>query len=257
MKQKIIIGAVIVLAIAVLGGLFGSGLLSRSGIGNIMDASQAVSTEDPIDITLGFYESWLSALRSTTTDPYQSGLANNPILSQPLRERISNRDNRTGLESNMLDAVLCQTTIPDNLTGKVLYTFTDKAQVLVVSKEQKEAGQAIVTLRGKDGGWYIDEILCSRGEFDVTREFSFEQDGYLLKQVPPPLDPQYWHIVFEQNGEPGHTAPLFFDGASTCTKPGSEATACQPDQLIEGSKVHLQGEMTETGVQVKHVQFIE
>lgn len=212
--------------------------------------TQEVSTDDPIDIVLDFYDLWLEAVQSTSTNPFQLELATRPILSKSLSDKL--KENQTGL-----DPVLCQSVIPQQITARSIFKQQDKTQVLVMAKDKTVTEQAIVTLKQQNGGWYIDDIMCSPGEFAPTREFSFEKEGSLLKSVPLPLDPQYWHIVFEENGELGHAVPLFFDEESRCLSIELVEATCIPDQFTETKKVYVYGQMTELGVEVKRLEFRE
>lgn len=213
-------------------------------------APQEVSMENPVDTALNFYEAWLSAAQATTTDPYQEGLAETPILSNELRTRLKNTE---GQSDNELDPVLCQMTVPTRVAALPVYERDDEAQVVVMPREEGKTEQSVFTLLRHNGGWYINEIECSPGEFAPEREFSFETEGFLLKSVPPPLDPDYWYIVFEQNGEMGHTAKLFFDTDSVCVATDGSESACDSSQFVEPSKAYIQGQMTESGVEVKRL----
>jgi hypothetical protein len=122
--------------------------------------------------------------------------------------------------------------------------------------EERSPNVAVVTLGGDTGEWLITDIRCAQGESGPEREFSFDREGHLLKSVPPPLNPDYWHLVFEENGINGHTAPLFFDESSTCVAlDGTEAT-CNTDNFVDATKALVQGEMTESGVEVKRVTLL-
>jgi hypothetical protein len=67
--------------------------------------------------------------------------------------------------------------------------------------------------------------------------------------VQPPLDPEYWHLVFSQAGVMGHTVTLFFSDTSLCFIDGKEQV-CTDSLLQETMKVQIQGSMTESGVEV-------
>lgn len=246
-KRKLIIGGILVLAVVALGvGLF---LTKNSPWSSL---SQEVVAGEPVDVVLDFYGSWLEALQGTSTNPFESGLAEDPILSSELRNRISDSK---GVEGGP-DPVLCQTNIPVQISARLISELEDSAQVLVVSRDKTQPEQAIVTLKGLNEGWYIDSIECSPGEFAPPREFSFDREGFLLKSVVPPLDSNYWHLVFVENDVPGHVAPLLFSGDSMCTALDESQSVCDPNKFIEPSKAHVQGEMTETGVKVKRVKLL-
>ena len=137
---------------------------------------QQVSTDEPINIVLGFYESWAAASRATSTDPYQEGLPEVSLLGKDLSDRLV--DSQEQFE-NGVDPVLCQTTAPQVISARVSYVLDDEAQILVLSRDEGLGGQSVATLTKYKDGWYISDITCSTGEFGVEREFSFEKDGYL------------------------------------------------------------------------------
>ena len=212
---------------------------------------QAVSTDDPIDVVLDFYGDWLDAVRSTSTDPYQAGLTNEPLLSPTLQNKLDNPP-----AEQLKDPVLCQDPIPTKIRSKRLYEKPDEVQFVVFSKEQPLAGQAIILARRLNDGWYIEDIECSR-EFDEPREFTFEYEGNLLKSVPPPYDPNYWHLVYSQDSVPGYAVPLFFSAESMCTDSNGTESICDENQFTETQKVMLHGNMTELGVDVMKLEFVE
>ncbi len=245
-KQKIsiVVGSLAVVIVLIFAWMFFRG-----------SVKQGVSMEEPIDIVLNFYDQWLLELQSPDTDPYQSGLAQASILSKELKKKIKNAG---GNVEGGLDPVLCQTTPDVKIATREVYKQEDKAQIVVTSRDQALTGQAIIMLLKYNEGWYIDDISCSPGEFGPPREFSFEREGFLLKDnIPAPYDSQYWHLVFEENDEQGHVAPLFFNAESECTNLKEEKTACVPEQFSETNKVLVQGEMTERGAEVKKLKFLE
>ena len=217
-------------------------------------SEQMVSTSDPMNTVLDFYDPWLSAVKASDTDPYQRGLNEEPLLSPELRTKLADMKDR---EIGEPDPVLCQTEAPTGISARRIYQNADEAQVLVMSTEPGQTAQAVVTLPRLNDGWYIKDITCSLGEFAPDREFTFEREGFLLKSVEPPLDPQYWHLVFEEDGRMGHTAPLFFGAESTCMALDGSQSTCDPNSFTEPSKAFVQGEMTEAGVEVKRVELRE
>jgi hypothetical protein len=216
--------------------------------------NQEVSSDKPINMVLDFYDLWLSAKRSTSTNPYQEGLAEDPILSKELRAKLI--DSKDQPESG-LDPVLCQTTVPEQISTRPISELENKAEILVVSSDKSMTEQAIVTLRHLKGGWYIDDIQCTPGEFAPEREFSFEMDGFLLKSVPAPYATGKWHIVFEQDQEKGHVAPLLFSSESMCEGFDGKISVCDPNKFIEPVVISVQGQMTEAGVEVKNLKMIK
>jgi hypothetical protein len=216
--------------------------------------TQEVSPETPVNVVLDFYNPWLEAVRSTSTDPYTLGLAVDTILSENLRTRLVGTAGHPEIE---IDPVLCQTTTPLRVTGRIVSSQENEVRVLIMAKEKELTGQSVFSLKRLGEGWFIDDILCSPGEFDIPREFSFEKEGYLLKSVPPPYDPEFWHIVFEENGEPGHVVPLHFSDASSCVSTDRIERACVLGEFTEAVKVHVYGQMTESGADVKRLEFLE
>lgn len=212
---------------------------------------QEVSTYDPMNIVLDFYDEWLAAIESTSTDPYLSGLIHEPLLSQGLREKLAKP-----LGSQEKDPVVCQSPIPSRFNGKQVYDRPDETQIVVFTKDQPTAGQAIVTVRHLNGGSYIEDISCSK-EFDEPSEFNFEHEGNLLKSVPAPYDSNYWHLVYTQDSVPGYAVPLFFNAESTCTDTSGIEAVCDEGQFIEAQKVMVRGNMTESGLDVVELEFTE
>lgn len=244
-KTKIIVGVLVLVAIIGLVWFFARGA-----------AEQQVSKLDAIDTAGDFYHEWLKAAQSpTTADPSLKTLAKSPILSEPLRERLVNAQKDSGATT---DPVLCQTTVPEDISMRRVYMSEDEAQILVTSKDKNVTNQAFVILKSYNNGWYINDIQCSLGEFAPEREFSFEKEGYLLKgSIPKPYDPKNWHLVFEDSGEPGHVVPLFFDSESQCSSLDGSKSVCKPDQFTEATKVFVRSQMTERGANVKQLEFVK
>lgn len=248
-RQKLVAAGILGLAIiaVVVWLFFGTNYIRQ-------EVKQEVSQGAPVDVVLDFYEPWLAALLSTTTDPYQLGLAQTPILSKELRTRLASAKGHPETEP---DPVLCQTTILDRISARPVYELEDSAQVLVMSTQRELTSQAIVTLLRYNDGWYINDILCTLGEFAPPQEFSFEKEGYMLKSVVAPLNPDYWHLIFEENNQKGHSAPLFFNAESMCKDLSGNTSVCNLDEFVEPFKVLLRGEMTEAGVEVKQLEMID
>lgn len=247
-RKTLLIGVATTVAVLTLG------VVLALNWNNLWQGEQVVSTAEPIDVVFDFYDPWLAAWQASTTDPYKEGLAKAPILSEELRKRLKTLGGDMEVEP---DLVTCQKALPPGISARLIFQNDTEAQVVVVSTQTDYTEQAVVTLRALSGGWYIDDIVCSLGEFGPEREFSFEREGYLLKSVPPPYNPAYWHIVFEESGEKGHAAPLFFSAESTCTTLDGNTATCNPDQLQEATKVLIKGSMTELGVQVKKLELVK
>ena len=247
-KRGVLIAGIIILVVVV-----AVWLLAGSGGGNV-NKNQEVAQGEPLEIALDFYETWLGAVRSTSTDPYKEGLAENPILSPEVREKLADAKDDANSE---IDPVLCLPILPEQVATISVYELEDKAEILVMSRKPSRDEQAVFGLNAAKGGWYINEIRCSAGEVPPEREFSFEIEGFLLKSVQPPLDPKYWHLVFEVDDVLGHVAPLFFDSESMCTDLTGKKAVCVPSEFVEATKALIQGQMTETGVEVTNLEMTE
>jgi len=207
---------------------------------------------DPTDIAIDFYRDWQRATIATNTTPYETSLIDEAPLSVALRERLIASEGGT-------DPVICQSVVPGSVRSKSIYLNDTGAQLMILAQQQGNAGQTIVTLEGQDGQWRISDISCGAGEAAPNQgEFNFDRTGFLLREsVPDPLDSSTWHLVFEQNGVLGHTAPLFFDGESVCTGTEGADAACDPNELREALEVRVQGNMAETGVKVERLEVME
>ncbi len=209
-------------------------------------------TGEPVDVALNFYEPWLAAALSTSTDPYKEELQKSQVLSVELRKKLSKAKN------DEVDPVLCNTVAPLEVAARLVSQQENgAAQVLVLSRDKNQTGQSIIDLLQLNDGWYINDITCSPGEFGPEREFSFDMEGFLLKSVPAPFNSQNWHLVFEQNGEAGHVVPLFFTPETVCIARDKKEAVCDPSTFEEASKAHIQGQMTETGVTVKRLEQLK
>lgn len=243
----IIIGVIVVGVIAVVW------LSSNSDQVSLGENESAIPEDDAMDFTLSYYNEWLNAVLSTTTDPVTAGLANDARLHEDVQAYLAEYD-----YSNELDPVLCQTAAPNRVGAKASYVMDREAQFLILARglEEKSSRQAVVDIAAQDGKWVISTITCTEGESAPEREFTFEREGFLLKSVPPPLDPEYWHLVFEERGVAGHTAPLFFNESSICVSIKGEESVCDPDAFVEAEAVLIKGQMTEAGVDVVRIEFI-
>jgi hypothetical protein len=256
MNNRVVIigGAVIVLIIIIAGAVSffrgGAGSLTSKETGSI--PTPTGTTKDPIDAVSDFYAAWLEAANSHSTDPFKAGLATSPVLSKALSDRIVASEGKT---STTTDIVLCQTKAPTQIATRVVYAQDTKEEILVTARDKDLTGQAIITLSKNGDLWSIDDIQCAPGEFAPDREFTFEQQGYLLKDVPPPYSSKDWHLVFEQDGKMGNVVPLFFDKDSMCTAADGTTAVCDPTQLKQTTKATVHGSMTEYGVQVKKMEL--
>jgi hypothetical protein len=247
MKNKIIIvGVVLLLAI-------GGGVWFFRGGPIITIGQQQVSKGDAVDAVSSFYNPWLKALQSTTTNPYKEGLDKTSILSKALQIKLAGAQSQGA--SNP-DPVLCQTITPTKLATRTVFQGVDKAQIVVTDRNKKSTDQALVNLIKLNGGWYIDDITCSLGEFGVDKEYSFENVGFLLKgSIPKPYNPKDWHIVYQEDGVNGNVVPIFFGKGSICTTDDGKTSVCDVSLLQETMKVSVHGQMTERGVDVQKMEF--
>lgn len=218
-------------------------------------ATVVIPTEDPLDVTLEFFNAWLSAAASTSTDPITADILTLPMVTTDVRNRIT--EAYISRTAEQPDPVLCQMNIPERIGGKLLYNLENVAEYLIFARggETRSPLQSVVTLKAIDGVWQITDIRCVTGETAPDREFDFESKGFLLKSVQPPLNPEYWHLVYEQNGQLGYTVPLFFTDASLCVSSSGEESVCVPDTFTEASSVELKADMTEAGAEVKRLVF--
>lgn len=245
MKNKTkIVGVIVVLALIV-------GLVWSFSSGS---NEQQVSKSDAVDTAGDFYRDWLKAVQiPREADPNLETLAKSPILSKLLRDKIKNAQ-----KDSDTDPVLCQSTVPEDISMRRVLITEEEAQMLVTSKDKNVTNQALVTLNKLNQGWYINDISCSAGEFAPEREFSFEKEGFLLKDsIPAPFNSKNWHLVFEENGESGHVAPLFFDSESQCVSLDGDKFVCESDKFTEVMKVFVHGQMTERGVSVNRQEFVK
>lgn len=246
MKKIIVLGLIVLVAVMAFLTLKKDGGQSETD-----DTTVAIPTSDPIDDAMGFYSEWLRAAKAPDFDPVALELTASPKLTARMQESLT----RALGENSEIDPVLCQTQTPEKIGTKLIAQKDGVAKIMVIARGEKMPGQAIVTLVPKNDMWAIDEIKCSYGETaPQTGEFSFEQEGQLLHSVPPPLDPDYWYLVYEVDGVMGYTAKLIFDNESTCSE-GGETGTCDVSTFEETNPAFVQGEMSETGLVVKHLEL--
>lgn len=244
--KKVIVGIVVVLVLVV---IFSKG-------SNLLGSRQEVSLVGPVDTAGDFYNGWLDAIQAPEEAELNlATLAKAPILSKELRIKIKDalRD------SEALDPVLCHEASSEGIALRTVYEREDSAKMLVTSRDKSIDSQSVMTLKALEDGWYIDEIECLAGEFaPEEREFSFEQEGSLLKDsIPPPYDSKDWHLVFEEDEVKGNVVPIFFDSESQCLDADGHKDVCQPDKFTEADRVFIQGQMSERGVIVKLQESVE
>lgn len=248
MNKKLLVLVVgVVLAVVLVLALKQSGTSSDS-------AEQAVPTVLAIDVAVSFMDDWLDARQATDTDPVQAGLLTSEYLTRAFQEKLAVTE--FSFEEGIQDPVLCQQTTPNNIRSKVIVDQPEQVQVYVIATKNESAGQAVATLVIEDGEWKINAIKCGFGETGPEMgEYSFEQTGQLLKTVPPPLDANFWYLVYESEGVFGYTAKLLFDDTSMCIAVDGTESVCDPTQFVETSRVMLQGDIGEAGVTVKRIMM--
>lgn len=248
MNKKLIF---LVLGLVVAAGLL---LMSFSDINvtNFNVEPRVPVVGDPLDEVTDFYNDWFDARNSTSTDPYTLGLAMDARLATSVREYIEEAD-----KNAEKDPVLCLTALPPRIGAKPVFKLEDSAQYVVLARGVGGVtpDRAVVDLEPVGGKWLITKIECISGESAPEREFEFEKTGHLLKHNQPPLDPNTWYVVFEENGEDGHIAPLFFSETSICVNAGGEESVCQPDNFSNAIQATVKGSMTEAGVEVKRIEY--
>ncbi len=210
---------------------------------------------DPVDVTLNFYEAWMASSNSTSSDPISDGLLEYDQVGEAVAVMLSGYEGK--LAEAEMDPVLCQSETPEGLRTLPVYKQEDSAQVLVMSTTKGQSGQAVVTLAAQKGLWQITDITCGNAETAPDREYSFDKSGFLLKQVPEPLDSNYWHLVFEEAGVLGHAVPLFIDGETVCVLQDGSSEVCSDSALKETMPAHVYGSMSEAGVDVKKIELVE
>lgn len=251
-RKYIFVGvALIVVVVAALFFMRGD----SASVGENGNGSEREVEGEPLDVASEFYNMWLTEANAEGGDVYGAHLVDNTFLSDDFKDRL--KDMYNAGEIGELDPVVCQTVTPSNVRIKPVFIDETEAQMLYVPRVEGSSTQALATLEVIDYQWRITDIECTNGEIAPDREYSFEKEGFLLKNVPEPLDANYWHLVFEQGGQMGHTVPLFFDGGSVCITTAGEEATCNPDQFTEASAVYVQAEMSEAGATVKRLRFEE
>ena len=240
----LLVGGLIVVIVA------GWWLLAGSDADRTDESAVAVgAVGNPNDIVTDFYIDWLNAVQSTTTDPVAAGLATAAYLAPPVREAIA----AAGMSATV-DPVLCQETVPAQVSVREIYVNETAAQYLVIGRGPERtslAGQATVTMAGSDGAWTIERIECGFGEAAPEQEDDLAREGFLLRSsLPDTFDKQYWYLVYEQDGRAGFTVPLLFTDTSICGT-ADQPAACDQSQLSEALPVRVVGEMTEAGLAVQ------
>lgn len=252
MKQKHIIIAGVAVLLLIAGGIFAF----KDQLPGDLGKNEVTKKETPNSVTINFYNKWLEEVKSTTTSPFTSGLINNEVLSGEVRAQIE-RANKNKVRGDV-DPVLCQLKFPNKIDVDTISTTDNKAVVVVKPRDKriKTEHQAIVGLTLVEDKWLITKIDCMVGEMMVPKEFDFEKSGVLLKDsIEAPYNKDTWHLVYEQETQPGFVVPLTFDAGSVCIGTDKKESVCDPTKLTETAKVFVQAGMTETGAVVKRMTF--
>ncbi len=239
-KQKIIVivGGIVLIAV----------ILSAIYFFSKKQKEQEVSKYEPVDVAVDFYKKWEGEVLAENTDPYKSGLQNTLILSPQLREKLKSTE---GQPADAVDPVLCGKTADVKISTRRVFESENESQILVTSKDKEQTGQTMFKILKYKEGWYIDDITCSPGEFGEDKEFTFEREGFLVKGSNlESFDSALWYIVFEEDGQPGHYAPLVLGSKSVCVDKDGKENTCDTEKFSDLSKIFVRGQMTEGGVDV-------
>lgn len=211
------------------------------------DSPDKVQTVEPLDVTLNFYNEWLST-KKTNVDSLPKLLAITTALDADFAIKLQ-VENPSFVS---VDPVLCMKVTPDKIGAKRIYELADTAEYMVLGRSGVSTQEsALVFLTKKSDVWQISRITCSTGETAPVSEFTFEKDGFILKDVPAPLDSNFWHLVFVEDGQPGHTVPLLFDQSSSCTYKDGTVSVCDTSRFAPAQGATLKGDALESGVNVK------
>ncbi len=211
-------------------------------------------TIDSIEVASQFFNAWLEARQSTSTNPFDQNVAASEHITDDVRNYINGaRDTYTEK-----DPVLCLTQVPPRIGVRPVYEATTTAEVMVVPRklETPVPQSAIVKLELIDKNWKIVNITCSNGEEAPVSEFSFERAGFATKTLPAPYASDTWHIVFTQDDGRIGATPLLFDGESLCAAADGTESYCTSDKLVEGGRIYIKSNLTETGALIKHLKIV-
>lgn len=248
-KRKLILIAVSLVVVAISVFIF-----MKSGITTFNREEKVKAIPDPLDVTLDFYSDWLELQKGTTTNPYESALMTNGVLSEGARNALTEAKGKGG----EIDPFFCRKQTPTRIGAKVLFELDNKAEVIILDKTPSSTeafSQAIVSLTKGDTAWTITNISCSTGEVAPDSEYDFDHEGYLIKSLPAPYKTGEWHLVFEQSGQMGYVAPLLFSTTSICSATGGAEAACNPELFTEGTTAKVVGDMLEEGVSVVKLEI--
>lgn len=238
------VAAGILLAVAIAAFVFISKYDTNGG------AAWNGTSGEPADIVTDFYQKWMD--RRTAGDaavPMRDFLA-----AEPLAEGV--RDTIINAESSTVDPVICRQSEIEGMRVQIGFITDTASQILVLAPSADFGdGYAIVDLAGKEGTWQIEKITCAAGEIvPEEKEFTFDAEGTLVKQVPPPFAAGKWHVIYKDAAQQVGLVPLQIGAKSVCSLADGTATACDDSFLVEAVDVHVYGSMTETGVDVARIE---
>jgi len=198
---------------------------------------------EPIDIAIEFYTNWVERV----------GGLDEVLKEAPVAESL--KDMLKENASAEVDPVACRAFDETQVRTRAVFEREDTAQyIMQVTKGDLTEGYAIVDLSGKNGEWQIKNITCAYGDVAPEKgEFNFSQEGGLLKNVPAPYDANFWHLVYESEGQIG-VVPLRFTEASACITLDGDTVSCNGDFLIEAMDVHVYGNLSEEGAEVAKIE---
>jgi hypothetical protein len=211
---------------------------------------------DSLDIAFDFYNAWLDEAKANGGKmKADSILLSSTALENSVRDSLLLKLNNG---NDGVDPAVCQTVAPDNIKMKYVHEMPTEVEVMVVSEYATgtPTGFALVRMKVVDKTWLITNISCSKGDVLEDREFSFSNKGQLLKNVPAPFDNTKWHLIFSEDGTPGHVAELHFVTSSVCRTNNTDS-ACDSTMFKEAAYAKVDGTMTETGVEVKKMEWSE
>jgi hypothetical protein len=154
-----------------------------------------------------------------------------------------------------IDAVLCQPIIPEDTAARIVYDDEERTEIVITSKIEGIYNQAVYNVFKTEQGQYIDSIRCTEGEVAPDREFTFENEGFLAKNVPAPYTSGRWHIAYVENKEL-ILAPINTNDSSVCIQSNGDEGACNLTDDLEAKQVKVYGDLSETGVEVKKIEFL-
>ena len=250
-KKLLIIGF---LAILIIAGLIY--IVTNSKTSQTEEVAVDVIKSDPIDTAVDFYDEWLRLTSKADTTPYAEGMIDTPVLTEAFKEKLLAAQG--DYEAGLSDPVLCRTELPTSIRSKEVSRQAQSAQILVLGPRKAADALALVKLVGEDGQWKINDVSCEAGETaPEIGEFNFEREGFLLKDsVPPPLNSDNWHLVYEDQGLQGLTAELTLRETTVCTNKVGESITCGSN-FFEAMKVAIKGNVSEVGLSVVEVVEVE